>query len=206
MLRKLLEDGYLNAHRILLKEQVRLNIKPDDIVILSALLSLYEKKRNTVSISALAKMTSLTSSKAGEVFNHLIEQGYVSTELELKSDGKEKEVFSLDLLFDKITNMFKADIEQSKNQKHDQDISYIITHIEKTLSKSLSPYDLEIIKEWFTEHFTRVQIEKAIEVALDHHRKTVSYIDRVLRSSETFEKELDEKKRETIDKLIRGVK
>ncbi|PKK86905.1 MAG: hypothetical protein CVV63_03055, partial [Tenericutes bacterium HGW-Tenericutes-8] len=193
-------------HRILLKEQVRLNIKPDDIVILSALLSLYEKKRNTVSISALAKMTSLTSSKAGEVFNHLIEQGYVSTELELKSDGKEKEVFSLDLLFDKITNMFKADIEQSKNQKHDQDISYIITHIEKTLNKSLSPYDLEIIKEWFTEHFTRVQIEKAIEVALDHHRKTVSYIDRVLRSSETFEKELDEKKRETIDKLIRGVK
>ena len=206
MLRKLLEEGYLNAHRILLKEQVRLNIKPDDIVVLSALISLYEKKRNTLSMSALSKMTTLSPSRTGEVFNHLLEQGFVSTELELKSDGKEKEVFSLDLFFEKVTNLLMLDIEQTKNQKHDQDISYIIQHLEKALNKSLSPYDLEIIKEWFTESFSRVQIEKAVEVALDHHRKTISYVDRVLRSNDTFEKDLDDKKRETIDKLIRGVK
>ena len=139
-----------------------MNIKPDDIVVLSALISLYEKSpRNTLSMSALSKMTTLTPSRTGEVFNHLLEQGFVSTELELKSDGKEKEVFSLDLFFEKVTNLLMLDIEQTKNQKHDQDISYIIQHLEKALNKSLSPYDLEIIKEWFTESFSRVQIEKS---------------------------------------------
>lgn len=206
MIKKLFEEGYLNAYKILLKEQIRLNITPEELVVLSALLSLYERKRTTVSINVLAKLTTLSPSKTGEVFNHLIENGYIGTELELKNDGKEKEVFSLDLLFDKMAMLFNADILQSSHSKKDQDIASVISGIEKSFNKALSPYDLEIVKEWFVESFTKEQIDKSIIICLEHHRKTVSYIDRVLRSMDTFESNLDDQKRDTIHKLIRGVK
>lgn len=206
MLKKLFEEGYLNAHKILLKEQVRLNITPEELVVLSALLSLSERRKTTLSINVIAKLTTLTPSRTGEIFNQLIENGYISTELELKNDGKEKEVFSLDLLFDKISMLFNADILQSSHSKNDQDIASIISNIEKSFNKALSPYDLEIIKEWFVESFTKEQIEKSLIISLEHHRKTVSYVDRILRSMDTFESNLNDEKRDTIHKLIRGVK
>jgi DNA replication protein len=206
MFRKLIEDGYLNIHKLLLKEQQRLGLKAEEVVLLSALATLIEKKKNTVSITALSKTVNDTVSHTGDMFTDLIKRGYLVTELELKADGKEKEVFSLDPLFDKIKTVFEAEIKQQRESKSENDIVYIIQAIEKALGRTLSAFDLEMVKEWFTESFTKAQIENAIQVCVNHHKKTVSYIDRVLRSDDLKPTELDDKKKAAIDKLIRGIK
>lgn len=206
MFRKLIEDGYLNIHKLLLKEQQRLGLKAEEVVLLSSLATLIEKKKNTVSITTLSKTINDSVSNTGDMFTDLITRGYIVTELELKADGKEKEVFSLEPLFDKIKSIFEAEIKQQKESKSENDIVYIIQAIEKALNRTLSAFDLEMIKEWFVESFTKSQIENAIQVALSHHKKTVSYIDRVLRSDDLKPTELDDKKKAAIDKLIRGIK
>lgn len=206
MFKKLIEEGYLNGHKLLLKEQSRLGLHAEEVILLSAFLTLLEKKKNTVSITALAKTINHPVSKTGDLFTELIQKGFINTELELKADGKEKEVFNMDPLFDKIRALFEADIKQQKEVKQDSDIVYIIQAIEKAFNRSLSAFDLEMVKEWFTESFTKVQIESALQVTLNHHRKTVSYIDRVLRSDDLQPTELDDKKKAAIDKLMRGIK
>lgn len=206
MLKRLIEDGYLNAHKLLLKEQTRLGVSPDEIVILSALITLLEKKKLNVSMQALAKLTNLNTQKTGEVFNHLIETNLVHTELELKSDGKEKEVFSLDPLFTKIEELFKADTQIVNQSKQEKDIQLIIQQIEETFKKSVTPFDLEMIKEWFIEGFTKEEMDKALETCRNHNRKTTNYMDRVLRSKDEFKEEINESKKETIHKLIRGIR
>ncbi len=206
MLKRLIEDGYLNAHKLLLKEQTRLGVSPDEIVILSALITLLEKKKLNVSMQALAKLTNLNTQRTGEVFNHLIETNLVHTELELKSDGKEKEVFSLDPLFTKIEELFKADIQIVNQSKQEKDIQLIIQQIEETFKKSVTPFDLEMIKEWFIEGFTKEEMDKALETCRNHNRKTTNYMDRVLRSKDEFKEEINESKKETIHKLIRGIR
>ncbi|MDY0210403.1 MAG: DnaD domain protein [Acholeplasma sp.] len=206
MFKKLVEEGYLNAHKILLKEQTRLNISPDEIIILSALITLLERKKMTVSMQSLAKLTTLNSAKVGEVFNHLIESGLVQTELELKSDGKEKEVFSLNPLFSKIEQLFKQDLVQADMVKQTNDVTYIISKMESVFNKSLTPFELEIVKEWFSEGFTKSQMDQAIEVCINHNRKTANYMDRVIRSNDVYDSNLDEEKKQTIHKLIRGIR
>ena len=206
MLKRLIEDGYLNAHKLLLKEQTRLGVSPDEIVVLSALITLLEKKKINVSMQALAKLTNLNTQRTGEVFNHLIETNLVHTELELKSDGKEKEVFSLDPLFTKIEELFKADIQIVNQSKQEKDIQLIIQQIEETFKKSVTPFDLEMIKEWFIEGFTKEEMDKALETCRNHNRKTTNYMDRVLRSKDEFKEEINESKKETIHKLIRGIR
>lgn len=206
MLKRLIEDGYLNAHKLLLKEQTRLGVSPDEIVILSALITLLEKKKLNVSMQALAKLTNLNTQRTGEVFNHLIETNLVHTELELKSDGKEKEVFSLDPLFTKIEELFRADTQIVNQSKQEKDIQLIIQQIEETFKKSVTPFDLEMIKEWFIEGFTKEEMDKALETCRNHNRKTTNYMDRVLRSKDEFKEEINESKKETIHKLIRGIR
>lgn len=206
MFRKMIEDGYLNIHKLLLKEQQRLGLQAEEVVLLSALATLLEKKKNTVSITALSKAINYPVSKTGDLFTELIKRGYLNTELELKSDGKEKEVFTLEPLFDKIKSTFEAEIKQQRESKNESDIVYIIQAIEKAFGRTLSAFDLEMVKEWFSESFTKAQMEGAIQVTLNHHKKTVSYIDRVLRSDDLMPTELDDKKKAAIDKLIRGIK
>ncbi|MCV2231723.1 DnaD domain protein [Acholeplasma manati] len=206
MFRRLIEDGYLNIHKLLLKEQQRLGLKSEEVILLSALSSLIEKKKNTVSITALSKTINDSVSNTGDLFTDLIKRGFITTELELKADGKEKEVFTLEPLFDKIKSIFEAEMNQQKESKNESDIVYIIQAIEKAFGRALSAFDLEMVKEWFTESFTKPQIENAIQVTLNHHKKTVSYIDRVLRSDDLKPSELDDKKKAAIDKLIRGIK
>lgn len=206
MFRKMIEEGYLNIHKLILKEQTKLGLQSDEVVLLSALATLMEKKKNTVSITTLSKTINYPVSKTGDLFTELIQKGYLNTELELKTDGKEKEVFSLEPLFDKIKAIFEAELKQQKEIKQDSDIVYVIQAIEKAFDRALSSFDLEMIKEWFTESFTKAQIENAIEVAISHHKKTVSYLDRVLRSDDLKPSQLDDKKKAAIDKLMRGIK
>ena len=206
MFRKMIEEGYLNIHKLLLKEQQHLGLQAEEVVLLSALATLLEKKKNTVSITALSKTINYPVSKTGDLFTDLIQRGFIHTELELKSDGKEKEIFSLQPLFDKIKSVFEAEIKLQTESKNESDIVYIIKAIEKAFNRALSAFDLEMVKEWFTESFSKTQIEGAIQVTLNHHRKTVSYIDRVLRSDDLMPTELDDKKKAAIDKLIRGIK
>lgn len=203
----MIEEGYLNLHKLLLKEYVRLGINEKEVIVLSQLATMLEKKKRTLSLKSIARMTHLSSNEVGELVEQLIVNQFVSTELELKNDGKEREIFSLNPLFDKIIQLFKEDLKVENEKQSDNEIKAVITNLEDVFRKSLKPYDLQMIQQWFIDGYNKKEIDQALEVAVNHNKLNLNYLDRILRTTdETYDDELDDEKRDLINKLIRGVK
>lgn len=203
----MIEEGYLNLHKLLLKEYVRLGINEKEVIVLSQLATMLEKKKRTLSLKSIARMTHLSSNEVGELLEQLIVNQFVSTELELKNDGKEREIFSLNPLFDKIIQLFKEDLKDENEKQSDNEIKAVITNLEDVFRKSLKPYDLQMIQQWFIDGYNKKEIDQALEVAVNHNKLNLNYLDRILRTTdETYDDELDDEKRDLINKLIRGVK
>jgi DNA replication protein len=203
----MIEEGYLNLHKLLLKEYVRLGINEKEVIVLSQLATMLEKKKRTLSLKSIARMTHLSSNEVGELVEQLIVNQFVSTELELKNDGKEREIFSLNPLFDKIIQLFKEDVKVENEKQSDNEIKAVITNLEDVFRKSLKPYDLQMIQQWFIDGYNKKEIDQALEVAVNHNKLNLNYLDRILRTTdEAYDDELDDEKRDLINKLIRGVK
>ncbi|HBT59376.1 MAG TPA: hypothetical protein DEA45_00970 [Acholeplasmataceae bacterium] len=207
MFNKMIEEGYLNLHKLLLKEYVRLGINEKEVIVLSQLATMLEKKKHTLSLKSIARMTHLSSNEVGELLEQLIVNQFVSTELELKNDGKEREIFSLNPLFDKIIQLFKEDLKVENEKQLDNEIKAVITNLEDVFRKSLKPYDLQMIQQWFIDGYNKIEIDQALEVAINHNKLNLNYLDRILRTTDEMnDDDLDDEKRDLINKLIRGVK
>lgn len=207
MMRKMVEEGYLNLHKLILKEYIRLGLNEKEIIILSQLITLSEKKKHNLSIISITRMTHFSSNEVGELLDNLMVKKLISTELELKSDGKEREIFSLSLLFDKIAELFEADVKEEKGRKSQNEIKQVIDGLEDLIRRSLTPYELQIIQQWYVDGYNKVTVDKALEVAINHNKLNLNYIDRIVRTTDDgYIDELDDEKRDMIDKLIRGVK
>lgn len=208
MFKKMIEEGYLNLHKLLLKEYIRLGINEQEMIILSQLITLAEKKKHNLSLISIARMTHFSSNEVGEILDNLMTKKLLMTELEMKNDGKEREVFSLSPLFEKILTLFEDDVKEEKGRKSQNEIKQVIDGFEELLRRSLTPYELQIIQQWFVDGFTKIEIDKSLEVAINHNKINLNYIDRIIRTTdETYnDEDLDDEKRDIIDKLIRGVK
>ena len=195
MIGKLFDKGLINYHQLIFEYQSKLELTSDEVVVLMQLLNLAQRKRYSLSTLTLARMTSLKTNVVGEIVNSLFEKDIISIQFERKtSNEKLKEVFDLKPLFAKILDFLEEDIERDKEIKSITDIEYVIRVLEKTFDKPLTPRYLEIVKQWFTDEYTKEEIDQAIETTKEHGRKSVNYVDKILRS-ETFAQEtnIDEK-------------
>lgn len=204
MIGKLFDKGLINYHQLIFEYQSKLELTSDEVVVLMQLLNLAQRKRYSLSTLTLARMTSLKTNVVGEIVNSLFEKDIISIQFERKtSNEKLKEVFDLKPLFAKILDFLEEDIERDKEIKSITDIEYVIRVLEKTFDKPLTPRYLEIVKQWFTDEYKKEEIDQAIETTKEHGRKSVNYVDKILRS-ETFAQEtnIDEKTADFLRKLV----
>ena len=141
--------------------------------------------------------------QVGEIINSLFEKELITIELERKSEGKLGEIFSLMPFFDKITTLIMEEINKQKEEKTISDQEYIIKELERAFAKPLSPTAFEIVRQWFSEGFSKNEIYEALELTLEHKKTTVNYLDRILRSEAFNETStIDEKTAEILRKLV----
>lgn len=204
MVEKLFEEGFLNYHQLVFEYQSKLELSADEVMVLIQLLNLAQKKRYNLSTLSLARATSFKTNTVGEIVNSLFEKEIISIQFERKpNQEKISEVFSLKPFFNKLNKLFNEEIEKEKESKSVSDVEYIIKVVENVFDKPLSPRYLEMVRQWFTDGYTKEEIDKAVEITIEHGKKTINYVDRILRS-ETYNQEstLDEKTEEYLRKLI----
>lgn len=204
MVGKLFDGGFLNYYELIFEYQSKLDLEADELVVLIQLLNLAQKRRYNLSTLALARTTSFKKTVVGEIVNSLFEKDIINIQFERRTaTEKMSEVFDLTPLFEKITKLLSDDIEKEKENKNVTDVEYVIRVLEKVFEKGLSPRYLEMVRQWFTDGFAKEEIDRAIETTLNHGRKTVNYVDKILRS-ETFDQEstIDEKTAEFLRKLV----
>src|SRR5690554_795313 len=189
MVRKLFEDGFLKYHEILFEYQSKLDLTSDELVVLIQLANLAQKRRYNLSTLTIARMTSFKTNVVGDIINSLFEKDIISIQFERKtSNEKISEVFDLKPLFHKIEEFLEEDIAKEKESKSVTEVEYVIRVLEKVFDKPLTPRYLEMVKQWFTDGYTKEEIDQSIETTQNHGRKTINYVDKILRS-ESFAQE-----------------
>ena len=84
MFNKMIEEGYLNLHKLVLKEYIRLGLNEQEVIILSQLIGLSEKKKHNLSIISIARMTHFSSNEIGVILDDLMRKKLINNRIRIE--------------------------------------------------------------------------------------------------------------------------
>ncbi len=203
MLKRLYEEYDLSMERILIKEYKRLKLTMQEMTVLLALFSIY-KKRRTFSINAINRRVEYSMNEIGSIIEKLLSKGFMTIDLESKDD-KEREVFDLNLTFEKIQELFKSDELEKKRALTENEVSETIKRFEQGLGRLLMPYELEMIRQWYDDQrYAHQSIIEAIDAAQD--RMSVKYVEKILTQQIPKKIEIDQDVDQALDEIFKKIK
>ena len=98
----------------------------------------------------------------------------IEIKLENNSSGKKEEYIYLDLLYNKLFNII---IDKNHEATINTDL---FTLFETELGRTISPMEVEIIKEWLHDGNSEELIKEALKEAIYNNARNLKYIDRIL--------------------------
>ncbi len=203
MLKRLFTEYDFSVERILLKEYRRLSLTMPEVTVLVALFSIF-KKRKTFSINAISKRVDFTKPEIGNYVESLLKKHFISLDLEEK-DGKEREIFDIELTFKRIEELYAADKKAEIIEKSEKDITEAIRLFEQGLGRVLKAYELEMIRSWYeNETYQHDAIMKAIDAA--GARVSVKQVERLLTQQIMPKVELDDDTEKILDAIFKKIK
>ena len=158
--------------RIIFNNYKRLNITEEELVILIFIIDLGNKivYNPDIFVSELH----IEKYKVMEILNSLSEKKLITITVEKNSNNIREEYISLELLYNKILNLFK----EVKDDKVDN--TDIFSIFESEFGRTLSSMEYEIIKGWLNDKFSDEIIVEALKEAVYNNVNNLSYIDRIL--------------------------
>ena len=203
MLKRLYHEYDFAVERILLKEYRRLSLSMPEVTVLVALFAIY-KKRRTFSLNALSRRLEYSKKEIGGYVESLLQKHFMTLELESK-DGKEREIFDLDLTFQQIEALYKQDEKEEMQQKVKKDITETIKLFEQGMGRLLKGYELDMIRTWYEEQmYSHDEIIKAIDSA--GARVSVKHVERLLTQQIMPKVEIDDDTEKALDAIFKKLK
>ena len=172
ILNKVIKEKTYNVPSFILKNYEKLNLTAEEVLVLIVLYNHYGKI--SYDINKLLEEINLEKYKLMQLISSLEEKKIISIDLITNSKGLKEEYISLELLYDKIVNIF-LDVKEETNESAD-----IYSAFEKELGRTLSPMEYEIIKGWVMDKFSDELIILALKEAVYNGVNNLRYIDKVL--------------------------
>jgi len=169
----------------MLKIYPKLNILPDEAVMLIHLISLSSQnnyqKHFPLSYKAINLKTGLDNKKSGLILKSLIEKGFIDICLEKKANNKEQQFIDITSLFNKIELFLNKEIEEEKLKATENNLKEVISLFELELQRSLSPAEIELLssnknlykKNDYENAILEVSIKKTVTIknVIDYLRR-----------------------------------
>lgn len=172
ILTKVIKEKTYNVPSFILKNYEKLNLTAEEVLVLIVLYNHYGKI--SYDINKLLEEINLEKYKLMQLISSLEEKKIISIDLITNSKGLKEEYISLELLYDKIVNIY-LDLKEETNENAD-----IYSAFEKELGRTLSPMEYEIIKGWVMDKFSDELIILALKEAVYNGVNNLRYIDKVL--------------------------
>lgn len=172
ILNKVIKEKTYNVPSFILKNYEKLNLTAEEVLVLIVLYNHYGKI--SYDINKLLEEINLEKYKLMQLISSLEEKKIISIDLITNSKGLKEEYISLELLYDKIVNIY-LDPKEETNKNAD-----IYSAFEKELGRTLSPMEYEIIKGWVMDKFSDELIILALKEAVYNGVNNLRYIDKVL--------------------------
>ena len=210
MLKHLIQKGYVNVNKLLLENYHNFGLNELEFVILMKLFEMLKNNQVTISVSSLAKKTSLSLNECSNVLNGLVNRGLVTLDLETTKQGKTKESFNLDECIKFIENHFLSEMKSKEISENHDEIKDIIELIEQTFKRQLTPLELHVIVDWSQKGETLEDVQKALALAVGASKLNIKYVDSCLaaikRNDNTETVVLDEAQSKILNDFYRKIK
>lgn len=158
--------------RMIFNNYKRLNITEEELIILIFIIDLGNKISYNPDI--FVSELNMEKFKVMELLNSLSEKKLITITVEKNKNNKTEEFISLDLLYNKILNLFK-EVKDDNIENTD-----IFSIFESEFGRTISPMEYEIIKGWINDKFSYEIIIEALKEATYNNVTSLSYIDKIL--------------------------
>lgn len=160
--------------KVLFKYYKKLNLTEEELVLLICIINkgdkiLYDPTFFTEEID-------LDKYKAMQLINDLAEKGVIEIKVENNKSGKKEEYIYLELLYTKLFNLL-IDLQLGSSKTISSNIFAVF---EQELGRTLSPMEVEIIKEWLHDGVAEELIKEALKEAIINNVRNLKYVDRIL--------------------------
>lgn len=158
--------------RMIFNNYKRLNITEEELIILIFIIDLGNKISYNPDI--FVSELNIEKFKVMELLNSLEEKKIITITVEKNENNKSEEFISLELLYNKILNLFKEEKDSNINNND------IFSIFESEFGRTITPMEYEIIKGWFADKFSYEIIIEALKEATYNNVTNLNYIDKIL--------------------------
>ncbi len=174
VVRNALKEKPIIIPKILFKNYKKLNLTEAELIILICLINQGDKIAYNPNM--FTDEIGLDKYKAMQILNDLTEKNMLEIKVENNKYGKKEEYIYLDLLFNKLFNLLL-------DESHETVITIdnnIFSLFEQELGRTISPMEVEIIKEWIQAGISEELIKEALKEAIYNNVRNLKYVDRIL--------------------------
>ena len=169
---KALKEQPIMVPKILFKNYKHLNITEEELILLICMINQGEKL--VYNPSFFTEEIGIDKYKAMQMLNDLSDKKLIEVKIENNKSGKKEEYIYLDFLYNKLFNILI-------DQNHETTINTnIFSLFETELGRTISPMEVEIIKEWIHDGNSEELIKEALKEAIYNNARNLKYIDRIL--------------------------
>ena len=168
----ILKEQPIIIPKVLLKYYTKLNITEEELIILICIIKKGDKI--VYDPGLFTEEIGMKPYKAMQILNDLSEKAILEIKVENNPSGKKEEYIYLDLLYNKLFNII---IDKNHEATINTDL---FTLFETELGRTISPMEVEIIKEWLHDGNSEELIKEALKEAIYNNARNLKYIDRIL--------------------------
>ena len=171
--REIVKNGSIVLPLYLLKHYKELNLELNEFIFL---MYLYNKGNNIPLNPKLFSEELGVDSKEIMILIDTLSTKHLIEDKVIKNDKNiSEEVLSLDLFYDKYSNLIVSNI----NEK-DKDNTDIFDFIQKEFGRTLASTEYEVIKAWIDDGNSEEVIKEAVKEAIINGVSNLRYIDKIL--------------------------
>lgn len=198
LLMKWINAGQAEVPILLLKYYRRLGLTNNDLVLIIQLKSYMDQGDYFPDLDPIAKSMDLSKNNTFKAVHQLMQKKLLSIETKKDDQGVTEDIYSLDLLWEKLIVLMQQGEEKLEVKKEENMTKNLYSIFEAEFGRPLSPMEMESLVMWIEEdNYSKELIQLALREAVLSQVYSFKYIDRILlnwekkniRTKEQVEKE-----------------
>lgn len=181
LLQKWLKAGDTTVSNVLLAHYNEVGLNTEQLVLVLQLKSFIDAGNDFPDTEIISKRMQITSSDAFKLIHELINKKLLVIETGKNQDGKTRDSYRLDLLWNKLTLVISQQENQQRVEKQHLSEQELFQLFEAEFGRPLSPIEMQTIGMWLDDdHYAIELIELALREAVLNQVYNLKYVDRIL--------------------------
>lgn len=179
--KKLIDNRLINIQDYIINNYLQLGLEEQSAMLLLHIYNLSKTGNDFLSVKLLQNKMTLNFNACADLVYKLVQNKLIAFEIAVDENGKTKEKFTLEPMYQKILNDLMDEKESDNNNKNENNAGIIMNMIEQEFGRTLSSFEIQIISSWIHDYQLNIDLIKlAIKEAIISRAYNIKYIDRIL--------------------------